>query len=160
MKKIIYDRYGHESIEYEITDAEFKEASVVWSTGMPYWCKRLQAMLSSKFNFCETPEQHKMYAEIYIHPETKREFGVVLDKKGKEVFYEIFENPDHDHLVEGVDIRDLKELDIWMAEGSWPNKLIEQKKILALRAVEREKKNAMLDEPDNQLIADKPNATN
>lgn len=86
MKKVVYNVYGEDKKEYFITDSEFKKAVAEWSQNRPYWCDRIEAMLQKNFSFLETPAEHIGMDKVLYDPETREEYGVLLDSGKLEYF--------------------------------------------------------------------------
>ena len=51
MKKVYYNS----EMQYLITDREFAEAMIEWAKKLPFWCSRLEVLLSPYFKIVETP---------------------------------------------------------------------------------------------------------
>ena len=62
MKKIIYPF----NKTYLLTDKEFQEAKIIWTEKNSYSCKRLEAELSNKYVFAETPRDDLDCEEVFI----------------------------------------------------------------------------------------------
>ncbi len=85
MKKIFFEQRI-----YLLTDLEFEKAVKTWKKNGKYWCKRLEALISDKFLFAETPRGEVGY-KVYLYKNKNGTLGKIFERNNK--FYkEIQEN--------------------------------------------------------------------
>ncbi|MGQ4876256.1 MAG: hypothetical protein ACP6IY_19515 [Promethearchaeia archaeon] len=96
MKKITFHKGT-----FLLTDKEFEEAKIAWKKKNNYYCQRLGATISDRFQFARTPENELGY-KIYLYKHQNGGMAKIFEQNGN--FYkEIGEKNNTEKILMRVD---------------------------------------------------------